>query len=249
MNTWHRRPLIGLDLETTGVDPETDRIVTGSVVRFGGGAPTDGQSWLSDAGGVEIPAGATAVHGITTAAARSAGRPAGVVVAGMIDAVVASVADGLPLVAMNATFDLTMLDREARRHGVVPLVDRATPYVLDPKVLDKRADRFRKGGRTLTDLCRHYVVPLDGAHTSDADAVAACAVTWKLTNRYRWLARMSLAELHSAQVLWAAEQAAELRAYFERTPGKEDWVGGVRLEWPILPAPRVGDRTCPSPRP
>lgn len=245
MTTWHRRPLIGLDLETTGVDPETDRIVTGSVVRFGGGLPTESQSWLSDAGGVEIPAGATAVHGVTTEVARTAGRPAGAVVAEMIDAVVASVTEGLPVVAMNAAFDLTMLDREARRHGVVPLTERAAPYVLDPKVLDKRVDAYRKGGRTLTDLCRHYVVALDGAHTSDADAVAACSVTWKLANRYRWLARMSLAELHQGQVQWAADQAEGLRAYFARTPGKEEWAKTVRLEWPMVPAPRAG-AACPA---
>lgn len=237
--TWHRRPLCGFDLESTGVDPEEDRIVTASVVRYGGGAPTEGRSWLADPG-VEIPEEATGVHGVTTELAREYGRPTAVVVEEIVTALALAVIAGQPVVAMNAQFDLTMLDREARRHGVVPLTDRFSPYVLDPRVLDKRVDKYRKGGRTLTDLCRHYVVQLDNAHSSDADAVAACAVVWKLGNRYRVLSRTELPELHRQQVAWAREQAEGLRDYFARTPGKEELAASVSTEWPLIPGPRAG---------
>jgi DNA polymerase-3 subunit epsilon len=228
--------MFGLDFETTGVDPETDRIVTGAVVRRGGGQPTQRRTWLSDVDGVEIPAGATAVHGVTTAYAHEHGRPAAEVVEEVIASVTEAVAAGLPLVVMNAPFDLTMLDREARRHGVVPLTDRCYPYVLDPRVLDKKVSR-RRGSRTLTDLAGHYVVPLHGAHSADADAVAACAVVWKIANRYKWLASMPLPRLHAEQVKWAADQQAGLREYFARTPGKTHQAQGVRLDWPLVPAP------------
>ena len=236
---WHRKPLFGFDLETNGTDVETARIVTGSTVRYGGGKPNDARSWVSDVGGQEIPAEATALHGWTTEAARTAGRPAAVVVEEMTAALAAAVEAGYPLVAMNATFDLSLLDREARRWGVVPLTDRCSPYVVDPRVLDKRVDRYRPGKRTLSDLCRHYVVRLDAAHTADADAVAACAVTWKIANRYQWLGRMSLPELHAAQVEWAREQAEGLREHFARTPGKEHQAAGVRTEWPFIPHQRT----------
>lgn len=239
--TWHRRPLCGFDVETTGVDPETSRIVTGCVVRYGGGQPNTAQSWIADPG-VEIPAEATAVHGFTTEAARSAGRPAPAVIAEITAALAEAAEASLPIVAMNAQFDLTLLDREARRYGLRPLFDRVAPYVLDPKVLDKRVDRFRRGGRTLTDLCSHYVVQLDDAHTAEADAVAACAVTWKLANRHRWLTRMSLGDLHEEQVRWAREQAEGLRDYFARTEGKEQLAASVRMAWPLIPTQRVG--TC-----
>ncbi|MEU5834546.1 exonuclease domain-containing protein [Streptomyces diacarni] len=239
--TWHRRPFAGLDFETTGTDPERDRIVTGCVVTYGGGQTTDARTWISDADGVEIPAEATAVHGFTTEAARSAGRPAGAVVAEITAALASRVDRGWPIVAMNAAFDLTMLDREARRHGVTPLFDRCTPCVIDPRVLDKRVDRYRRGGRTLSDLCRHYVVTLEGAHTADADAIAACAVAWKIGNRHRWLTRMPLDQLHEEQVRWAYEQQAGLRDYFARTDGKEHLAASVRVEWPLIQAPRVGE--------
>ncbi|MEU0275965.1 exonuclease domain-containing protein [Streptomyces sp. NPDC006307] len=233
--SWHRKPLFGFDLETSGIDPERDRIVTASVVQYGGGQPTTGRSWLANPG-VEIPAEATAIHGVTTAYAASAGRPAPEVIAEITDALVQAAEAGVPIVAMNAQFDLTMLDREARRHGVRPLFERAAPRVLDPRVLDKKVDRFRKGGRTLADLCRHYVVSLDEAHTAEADAVAACAVTWKLANRHRWLTRVDLGDLHEQQVHWAREQAEGLREYFARTDGKEHLAASVRLDWPLIPA-------------
>ncbi|MGW7710918.1 exonuclease domain-containing protein [Streptomyces sp. NPDC054771] len=236
--TWHRTPLAGFDLETTGTDPETSRIVTGCVVRYGGGQPTRARSWIVDPG-VDIPAEATAVHGWTSEAARSAGRPAAEAVEEITSALATVAGRGWPLVIMNAQYDLTLLDREARRHGVVPLVDRVTPYVIDPRVLDKAADRYRRGGRTLTDLCRHYVVKLDEAHTAEADAVAACAVAWKIANRHQRLARLELGELHERQARWAREQAEGLRDYFARTPGKEAWARDVRLEWPLVPAPRT----------
>ncbi|MEU8834840.1 exonuclease domain-containing protein [Streptomyces sp900116325] len=237
--SWHRHPLFGLDFETTGVDPENARIVTGCAVRFGGGQPSLARSWVVDPG-VEIPAEAAAIHGWTSEAARSAGRPAAEAVEEITAALAEGADAGLPIVAMNAQFDLTLLDREARRYGIRPLFDRAVPRVIDPRVLDKKVDRFRRGGRTLTDLCRHYVVQLDEAHTAEADAVAACAVTWKLANRHPWLKRLDLADLHEQQVGWAREQAEGLRDHFARTDGKQELAASVRLEWPLVPAPRAG---------
>jgi DNA polymerase-3 subunit epsilon len=233
---WTYRRFQGFDLETTGTDPQTARIVTASAVQYGGGRPAAGRTWVSDLGGAEIPAGATAVHGYTTAACRATGRPAAVVVEEITAELAAAVEEGRPLVAMNATYDFTVLDREARRYGVTPLLDRVEGVVvLDPYVLDKQVRKFRRGGRTLTDLCRHYVVPLQRAHSSEADAYAACALVLRMGRRFRSLSQMTLHQLHAAQVVWAREQNESLREYFARTPGKEEWAKDVRLEWPLLP--------------
>lgn len=237
--TWHTGPMVGFDLETTGTDVETDRIVTACVVAVGAG-PATARTWLADPG-VEIPPEAAAVHGVTTERARAEGRPAGEVVAEIVNTLHATTITSVaPVVAMNAAFDLTLLDREARRHGVMPLTDRLPLLrVIDPRVLDKEMDRYRRGGRRLEDLCGHYAVRHDGAHSADGDALAACRVAWRIGQLYPEIAGLPLDALHEAQVRWARQQAESLADYFARTPGKEAWAAGVRTEWPLIPVGEV----------
>ncbi|GGW15850.1 3'-5' exonuclease [Streptomyces capoamus] len=243
--TWFTGRLCGFDLETTGVDVEKDRIVTACIVQCGGSQPTASSTWLSDVGGMEIPEAAAKVHGVTTEKARAEGYPAANVVQDLVTALVQVVTHGIPIVAMNASFDLTILDREARRHGIAPLTDVVGDdlRVVDPRVLDKQVDQRRKGQRTLTALCQHYQVPLDGAHSADADAIAACRVAWRLGSTVPQLGAMSIDDLHQAQIKWAEEQGRSLAAYFRRTPGKESWADGVRTEWPLIPAQRGGEQS------
>lgn len=232
--SWHLGRLCGFDLETTGVDLEQDRIVTAAVVQCGGKHPTTSTTWLANPG-VDIPEGAAAVHGITTEQAQAEGQPAGQVVQQVVQALAQAFNAGIPIVAMNAPFDLTMLDREARRHRVFPLADyeEGRLRVIDPRILDKQVDRYRSGKRTLTDLCAHYEVPLDGAHSADADALAACRVAWRLGCRYPKLAELDLDALHKAQVEWAAEQAVSFQAHLRSKGQTEAIIDG---SWPLRPA-------------
>ncbi|MFF3622366.1 3'-5' exonuclease [Streptomyces sp. NPDC002467] len=232
--SWHLGRLCGFDLETTGIDVETDRIVTACVVQCGGGQPTVSASWLADPG-IDIPEQAAKVHGITTERARTEGKPAAEVVADVLAALGQVIAAGVPVVAMNARYDLTLLDREARRYGLAPLP--AGP-VIDPYVIDKHVDRYRKGGRKLVDLCAHYGVPIGDAHTADADAIAACRVAWRIGSTRPDMAALSLAALHDQQTVWAAEQAAGLQEYFRR----KDPNAVVRGEWPLIPHQQDGDQ-------
>lgn len=238
---WYEQRLCGFDTESTGINVEQDRIVTACVVQCGGDHPTQSATWMADPG-VEIPEGAAKIHGITTEQARAEGRPAAEVVEQVIAALAEVVLAGIPIVAMNAVYDFTLLDREARRHGVQPLVDivGGDLLVIDPRVLDKKIDKFRRGGRKLEDLCRTYGVRLDGAHTADADAIAACRVAWRIGQKEPALGGADLKFLHGKQVDWAREQAEGLADYFRRTPGKEHQADGVRAEWPLIPAQRAG---------
>lgn len=241
MTDWTRKPMVGFDFETSGVDVETDRIVTGCVVRWGGGLPTVAWNYLSDLGGAEIPAAATAIHGITTEQAHTEGRPAAEVVEEVTARLAWFANDGFPVVAMNASFDLTLLDREASRYGVRPLFARSAPVVLDPRVLDKQVMPYRRGPRDLTSLAGFWCVKITGAaHEAEADARTACGVVHAIGRRYPHLARQDLGELHEKQVHWARQQNEDLRAYFARTPGKEERaVGMERFDWPLIPASSV----------
>ncbi|MFE1192872.1 3'-5' exonuclease [Streptomyces olivaceoviridis] len=236
---WYLGRFCGFDTETTGIDVERDRIVTACVVQVGADQPTAAANWLANPG-VEIPEAAAKVHGITTEKARAEGRPAAEVIEEIVAALAATVTAGVPVVAMNANFDFTILDREARRHGIQPLTDIVGDdlRVLDPLVIDKQVDTYRPGSRNLTALCAHYDVPLGNAHTSDADAIAACRVVWRLGTRFPKLGALSVDELHKLQVEWARAQGEDRAAYFRRTPGKERFADSVRTEWPLIPHPR-----------
>lgn len=65
MTCWYEGPLAAFDTETTGVDVETDRIVSAAVVvQDAAGTRPRVSRWLVNPG-VPVPAGATAVHGLT----------------------------------------------------------------------------------------------------------------------------------------------------------------------------------------
>jgi DNA polymerase-3 subunit epsilon len=232
--SWHTGPLAAFDIETTGVDLESDRIVTAAVSLVGGGQAARHHCWLVDPG-IAIPAGATAVHGITTERARAEGRIAGEAVEEITTLLSGQLRRGVPIVAFNARFDLTMLDQEAQRHGLRPLMDRIggpeRMLVVDPFVLDKQFDRFRRGKRTLTAVCQHYRVKLEEAHTANEDALAAARVAYRLGSRITELGAMQLSVLHREQISWAAQQAESLEDYF-RQQGRGERVEGA---WPIAP--------------
>jgi len=160
------------DLETTGIDTDTSRIVSAYVgVVDASGAPK-GVSWLADPG-VEIPVQASAVHGITTERARAEGRDAADVVAEIVAVLRALLAQGVPIVIYNAAYDLTLLNRECLRYGIEPLADPVP--IIDPLVIDRAMDRYRKGKRTLEAAAEYYGVELMDAHDAEADAVVFCS--------------------------------------------------------------------------
>lgn len=224
--TWHAGPFLAFDTETTGVQTDTDRIVTATTVWIEPGQEPNVTSWLLDPG-IDIPEAASAIHDITTEQVRNYGRPAGECVDEIAQHLVNAVNTGVPILAFNAVFDLTILDREQRRHGLGTF----TPTrVLDPFVIDKAVDRYRRGKRTLETQCQHYGVTHDGAHDATADALAAARVMWKIARRFPEVGRLTLDELHAAQQKWAAEQAASFRQYLIDQGRTEDLPDG---QWPI----------------
>lgn len=242
MQRWRPEPLalfdvpewvrvIGVfDLETTGVDVATDRIVTAHVGLLDAtGTVLNARDWLADPG-VEIPDGAAAIHGISTAHARAHGLPARRVVGEVVAALRGLLDAGIPVVAYNAPYDFSLLKNEALRHGVEPIV---APFpVIDPLVVDKAYDRWRRGKRTLSVVAQHYAVRLDGAHEASADAVAAGRVAQALAERYAAWLPDTVQELHTRQVAWARAQAASLTDYFIEI-GRLDPEERLDGRWPI----------------
>jgi DNA polymerase III epsilon subunit-like protein/8-oxo-dGTP pyrophosphatase MutT (NUDIX family) len=227
MQNWGR--LAVFDLETTGVDTETARIVSACIALLDAdGSVIARWDWLSDPG-IEIPLGASAVHGITTERARALGRPAGIVVAEIAQSLRMVFGLGMPLVVYNAPYDLTLLDRECRRHGLSAL--EVTAPVIDPLVLDKVVDRYRKGKRTLEVTAALYGVPLDEAHDAGSDAIAAGRVAQALVREYPVELDLPLEELHARQRVWYSVSFAH---YIRQVRGDESFEANT--EWPLRPA-------------
>ncbi|MEO6942523.1 MAG: exonuclease domain-containing protein [Terrimesophilobacter sp.] len=203
------------DLETTGIDVATSRIVSANVsVLDAGGEIVERTDWLADPG-VEIPPQASAVHGITTERAQREGRAAVDVVAEIVSAITSILSRGLPLVVYNAPYDISLLRHEAVRHGVEPL--RNPSPIIDPLVIDKAMDQFRRGKRTLEAAAAEYGVELMDAHDAGADAIAAGRVAQAIARRNLDRLSVSALELHGLQVGWSAQQSASFAEYMRRT--------------------------------
>lgn len=252
---WRNAPMTSFDLETTGVDVTKDRVVTATVLHVVG-KERGVRNWLIDPG-VEIPEGAAKIHGVTTERARAEGVMPSIALVEIRDALLAAWDRGEPVVIYNAPFDLSMLDCELARHGHVRLPAVLGP-VIDPLVIDKFNDPFRKGSRKLIDCARHYGVTLSeqDAHTSEGDTLAAARLAYKACgpeagarvrvagwgrdatyeDRRGVVHAMSLHELAKAQVEWAAEQKRGFAEYKAKT-GQHAVAEQILAEigWPIRP--------------
>jgi DNA polymerase-3 subunit epsilon len=217
------------DVETTGVDIETDRIVTACAATVNTPKPVLPCQWLVNPG-VEIPEASTAIHGITTEQAREHGVDPAEACAQILTALRAHWDAGDPVVAFNAVFDLTILDREVRRHGVADGIGLIGP-VIDPLTLDRHADPYRRGSRRLDAVCRHYRVRLDAAHDSTQDALAAGRVAWAIFCQHPELDEMPAGELDAFQARAYRTWALRYQTYL-RSQGRRDVID---RSWPIRP--------------
>lgn len=247
--SWATGSMVGLDLETTGVNPKEDRIVTATVIRDIPGADLDVLNWTFDPG-IEIPTSASDIHGVTTERARAEGcEPRWVTQ--VWDAVSSDWAPDVPLVIYNAPFDLTMLDRELKRHGHPGV--RILGPVLCPLTIDRGVDRYRKGKRTLSDLCKFYGVELVNAHTSEGDVAATLMIMRILAVRLPAVSRLSLDALHRQQKTWYHNWSLNFAGYLSRlanevSPEEEEKLRRSVFDlkknagnWPMIPQTVEGD--------
>lgn len=238
MIPWHLGRLLAFDTETSGVEVDTHRIVTAAAILLGGGQHPEHRTWLTDVDGQEIPAEATSVHGITTEHAHANGMPARDAVNDIAAVLTEAVGAGATIVGHNVQFDLTLLDREMRRHlgyglhDAIP-ADRLT--VIDSMVLDRYAAPFRRrvsetqGPYQMKTSAQTYGLGWDdgAAHGAEYDAVMSARVAWRIgsiahqphaerpewvrrlrTQRFNDLARLSVQQLHQRQIEWAKADAA-----------------------------------------
>ena len=132
-------------------------------------------------------------------------------------------AEGRTLVVFNACYDLTILRRWD------PSFDILGP-VVDPYVVDRAVDPYRKGKRTLEALCGLHGVRLDNAHDASADALAAARLAGKMLGGHRDLSTSDWREVNAQQARWHETRQRDFAAYLERC-GKD--ASDVNTVWPM----------------
>lgn len=218
--------MMAFDLETTGVDPKTCRIVTSAVVSLRSGQAPNKELRLADPG-IEIPEAASAVHGITTEHAREHGAPHDQVLAETIADIRRGWKDGFTLIVFNASYDLSVL----HAHDPSFTVDG---LVFDPHVIDKKYEKFikGKGQRQLGATCARYNVRLDSAHDATEDALAAARLAWMMAKKWPELTEMDGDELMEMQAISSYEDRKSLYEYF-RKQGRDVSDFNLNETWPM----------------
>lgn len=219
--------MLAVDTETTGVDSFNDRIVTCSMVYDDGRGNQTEKNWIMDPG-VDIPTGASDVHGVTTEIAQRDGMDAREGILSIASALFPMVQAGVPLVVYNAPFDLTLLIAEFRRWniGYEPNFNR----VIDPLVIDKATDKYRKGKRQLTVTAALYGYDLANAHSADADCKAALHIARAICEK-NFTPDTTIEEVHQLQIGWKAAQARSFQSYLRKETDPE---AVINQEWPVM---------------
>lgn len=229
-------PLLALDTETTGLDTTTDRVVTMSLVVIEATSVENRSFWPTQwilNPGIPISPAATAIHGITDEMASRGQHPVDAL-GELLDLLALPAVAGLPLVVFNAPFDLGLLRAEESRHlGSSRLLGTINPPILDPMVIDKYVDRFRRGKRTLAAVAEVHQVPsVRKDHCSTADALTAGMVAWSQLLRSPELSRPA-PQLHQAQIGWARQQR-EAFADYRDSQGRAEEAQDIRgRSWPV----------------
>lgn len=223
---WPDGPLLGFDCETTGVDPLTCRLVSAAVVLDVPGQEQQSWQWLVNPG-MPVPLEATAVHGISTEEAETKGMAPGEALCELV-----TVLDGIdasvPVVIYNAVYDCTVADRESRRHlGHGFAIDRP---ILDPLVMDRRLDKWRRGRRTQTAVASAYGIIVSGAHTAIGDVLTSVKLARAIGRKYPHIGSRNPAELQAMQAQAHREFAEHFTEYRRREV--PDFV--CNADWPVI---------------
>lgn len=160
---------VAFDCETTGLSPQSDRLVELSAVKYVAGQRVDAFSTLINPG-IPIPDSASAVNHITNNMVRNAPDPASAV------AIFLDFAGSLPLVAHNADFDIAFV--RAAFSDPCPGFAYGDSLAIARKLLPSLPNH------KLTTCLQYLGIRPGALHRAEADAegCAAIVVRWL---RYR----------------------------------------------------------------
>lgn len=213
------------DTETTGVDTSEDRVVQLFIgLADEGGNLVESYEWVINPG-VEVPQGASDIHGFTTEFLEENGVSPEQALSESREVFLEW--SHLIVVAFNLQFDLSLLDEEFKRHGVSESFGSwmsGNARLFDPLVVDRAQDKYRKGKRKLENMAATYGIPFDpeSAHKADYDVEVTAKVTRAIIEKYG-------VPTTAQQAAWYEEWRSHLEEYFRKT----DPTAVVERGWPL----------------
>ena len=166
------RPLIFFDLETTGVNIATDRIVEIAILKVFPNGNKESKTWLVNPE-IEIPKEASDIHGITNEMVVN--EPTFKELAGKVSELI----EGCDLAGFNSNrFDIPLLAEEMLRAG--------TNFDMKDRVsIDVQVIFHKKEERTLSAGYKFYCgKDLENAHSAEADTLATYEILKAQLDRY-----------------------------------------------------------------
>jgi DNA polymerase-3 subunit epsilon len=209
---WTELPIAVLDTETTGRDPQNDRIVEIGIVIGVRGEVFKRLNWLVNPG-IPIPDAAREVHGISDDDVKDAPRFA------QIAGEIAEALRGVVPAAYNASFDKSFVAAEVVRSGL--LLDQLPPCLrpevewVDPLVWARELQKYEKG-KKLGDVAARLGIALENAHRASDDAEAALKVLYAFAGDAR--VPRTYAALIQEQRRLARSQEDSFAAWRSRNP-------------------------------
>jgi len=166
------RPLVFFDLETTGVNIATDRIVEISILKVFPNGNKESKTWLVNPE-IEIPKEASDIHGITNEKVVS--EPTFKELAPKVSRMI----DGCDLAGFNSNrFDIPLLAEEMLR--------AKTNFDMNDRVaIDVQVIFHKKEERTLSAGYKFYCgKSLENAHSAEADTLATYEILKAQLEKY-----------------------------------------------------------------
>lgn len=232
-NVWVTGPLAAFDVETDSQDPLDARIIQAALYIDDPDKESHCYTWLLQPVR-DIDLSATAVHGISTEHARKHGEPATEALADIAATLdkLTDTYEQIPLCIYNAVYDLTVLDRELRRHYIIDGYRVPLP-VIDPMVADRKLDAYRRGRRTLTAVSAAYGIAIERAHQADGDVITTVRLARAMGRKFP---RFGKADLNRLQTL-QRDAHAEWTRNFQKFRRKNDPDFACPQHWPLIPWP------------
>lgn len=206
---WWAHNMVVFDVESTGLDESSDRVVEIGFARFEKGELVDTYGTLINPRMI-IPEAATQIHGISNEDVKDApafGRALGEML---------NISRNAYPVAYNASFDRRFFAMEIGRLLLpalqTPMFDPAVEW-LDPLVWARKKNGIW-GKNKLTDICERNGISLVNAHRATDDAVAAGKVLFHVVRNT--LPSVTITEAIRRQKHYDKIQDDERRAWFEK---------------------------------